>query len=205
MRMIANSSDALIIFTKNPELGKVKTRLAQGIGNEAALAAYISLLAHTKEVVLQSSAKTYLFYDQYIPEDNGSSDLFIKKLQHPGDLGERIQHAFSEVFKNQHSKVIIIGSDCPDISPKIISDAFKALELNEFCIGPTEDKGYYLLGMKEMYTFPFENISWSTDQVLPQTINKLKAQGKTYTLLPELFDVDYEKEWKRSHLYKKES
>lgn len=200
--MIADASHALIIFIKNPIKGKVKTRLAKTIGDEAALAAYIQLLDHTRSVVLQSDAKAYLFYDQEIQKDDFLEKDFHKKLQYQGDLGQRIHHAFSEVFNHHHSKVLIIGSDCPDINPELISKAFASLDDHDFCIGPTEDQGYYLLGMKEMQSFPFEDISWSTEKVLSQTKEKIQSHNKTCAILQELYDVDHEKEWKRSHLYK---
>ncbi len=203
MKMTANASHAIITFIKNPVLGKVKTRLAKTIGDEAALAAYKQLLNHTRSVVIQSEAKAYLFYDQQIQKDDFLEKDFHKKLQHPGDLGARINHAFNEVFQNNHTKVLIIGSDCPDINPEIISEAFASLDEHDFCIGPTEDQGYYLLGMKEMQSFPFEGISWSTEKVLSQTKDKIKGQNKTCAILKELYDVDFEKEWKRSHLYRK--
>lgn len=201
--MTADASHALIIFIKNPVKGLVKTRLAKTIGDDAALAAYIQLLQHTRSVVLQSDAKAYLFYDQEIQKDEFLEKDFHKKLQHQGDLGQRINHAFTEVFKHNHTKVLIIGSDCPDISPEIIAEAFASLDDHDFCIGPTEDQGYYLLGMKEMQSFPFENISWSTEKVLSQTKEKIQSHNKTCTILQELYDVDHEKEWKRSHLYLK--
>jgi len=201
--MTADASHALIIFIKNPVKGLVKTRLAKTIGDDAALAAYIQLLQHTRSVVLQSDAKAYLFYDQEIQKDEFLEKDFHKNLQHQGDLGQRINHAFTEVFKHNHKKVLIIGSDCPDISPEIISEAFASLDDHDFCIGPTEDQGYYLLGMKEMQSFPFENISWSTEKVLSQTKEKIQSHNKTCAILQELYDVDHEKEWKRSHLYLK--
>ena len=190
------SNQALMIFIKNPELGKVKTRLAKTIGDERALKVYHALLAHTREVVLQVDAHKILYYSGYKDmQDDWSNDLFEKRLQSPGDLGQRMHQAFETTLKT-HRKVLIIGSDCPKITPQIINQAYLQLADHDFVLGPALDGGYYLLGMNAPEASLFEHIPWSTDQVKQQTINRMSTLGKSYALLPSLPDIDYESDWK---------
>lgn len=184
----------LIIFVKNPVLGKVKTRLAKTIGNEKALQVYKNLMAHTQQVAIDTETSRYLFYDTEIAHnDEWQQTHFIKGLQASGDLGDRIGAAFQTVFSKKE-KVIIIGSDCPEISSDIIEEAFDKLDLADVVIGPTHDGGYYLIGMKAYHASLFEDIAWSTEQVLTQTKEKITQQGLLFTLLKQLSDLDYEED-----------
>jgi len=114
---------------------------------------------------------------------------FSKHLQSEGDLGIKMKKAFNHVLQI-HSKAVIIGSDCPEISSEIIEDAFKKLDEFDCVIGPTTDGGYYLLGMKKFNPLLFENIEWSTDKVFKQTQMKLNEAQQNYSLLVTLTDVD---------------
>lgn len=188
--------NAVIIFIKNPELGKVKTRLAETLGEQKALDIYKSLLDYTRTVTSLFESKRYLFYSSEIHEDEWSNSLFEKKLQSGSDLGVRMYNAFDEVLKS-NAKAVIIGSDCPKLSPMILSEAFKALDENDVVIGPSLDGGYYLLGMKKLHTTLFQDINWSTDQVMPRTLDKINGEGLKYTQLTALSDVDYEEDWQQ--------
>ena len=186
--------NAIIIFIKNPVAGKAKTRLAKDVGDDTALAIYKSLLNYTRVISLLVSAKRYLFYGGEILNDEWDESSFVKKLQSGSDLGERMSNAFTDVLQ-EHSKVIIIGSDCPQLDLITISEAYQALDDHDFVIGPSQDGGYYLIGMKELNADVFNDISWSTDTVCSQTIEKIKASNKTYNLLRKLSDVDYKEDW----------
>ena len=186
--------NAIIIFIKNPVAGKAKTRLAKDVGDDTALAIYKSLLNYTRVTSLLVSAKRYLFYGGEILNDEWDESSFVKKLQSGSDLGERMSNAFTDVLQ-EHSKVIIIGSDCPQLDLITISEAYQALDDHDFVIGPSQDGGYYLIGMKELNADVFNDISWSTDTVCSQTIEKIKASNKTYNLLSKLSDVDYKEDW----------
>ncbi len=180
----------LIIFIKNPILGKVKTRLAASIGNESALKVYLKLMQHTQEVALQVDCDRHLFYDSNISEDDSwSTHSFEKKLQSNGDLGHRMEAAFTNVLSDGNS-TIIIGSDCPEISPQLIEEAYNKLELVDVIIGPTHDGGYYLLGMKDLHPSLFRDIEWSSSTVFDDTIEKIKSAGLLYTQLPIRHDMD---------------
>lgn len=189
-------SNALLIFIKNPEKGKVKTRLAQTVGDDMALKIYLALLEHTQKIALAIDANRLLFYSQFIDEeDQWSNADFQKKMQASGDLGNRMMMAFRQALA-QHQKVVIIGSDCASLTVEIVEKAFELLEAVDYVVGPAKDGGYYLLGMKENSPALFEDMIWSTDQVFPTTIKRIKASNKKYALLPELSDIDYEEDWK---------
>lgn len=183
------SKKALIIFTRNPELGKCKTRLAKTIGDENALEVYKFLLSHTADISKDIKADRYVFYSEHIKrEDLWSADFFRKKLQKGDNLGERMQNAFMELLEMGYEKVLIIGSDLLDLDATIVNDAYAQLEFNDVVIGPAIDGGYYLLGMKNLYHTLFTNKDWGTSTVLNDTLSDLK--NSTVHLLKELNDID---------------
>ena len=187
--------NALLIFIKNPELGKVKTRLAAGLGDEKALQIYLQLQEITQNLALQMDCKRYLYYSDHIADtDNWSPEAFDKRIQMGSDLGQRMSAAFAAALKF-HAKVIIIGSDCPEITEVIINNAFEQLNHSDIVIGPAKDGGYYLLGMKYFYPQLFEDIVWSSDQVLRQTLDNIEQIGKTVDFCPILSDLDDIKDW----------
>ncbi len=183
------SKNLLLIFTRNPEFGKVKTRLARDIGHQAALDIYKFLLAHTAKICTPLDTEKAVYYSEEIPNnDLWNAAVFQKKKQVGEDLGERMQNAFAEGFHLGYSKIIIIGSDLYDIETKDLEQAFKVLNNHEIVIGPAEDGGYYLLGMKQLHPKLFKNKNWGTATVLQDTINELKKSN--YKLLEKRNDVD---------------
>ncbi len=183
------SKQALIIFTRNPEIGKCKTRLAKTIGNEAALEIYKHLLKHTADIIKNVSADRYVFYSESIQkEDLWVPDFFKKKLQEGSDLGERMENAFSELFQIGYEKVLIIGSDLLDLNAEIISEGFQKLNQHDFVLGPAEDGGYYLFGMKHLHPNVFKNKAWGTETVCYDTLQDLKNEA--FYLLQTLNDID---------------
>ena len=193
---------ALIIFTRNPELGKCKTRLAKGIGNQNALDIYKYLLQHTANISKKVNADIYVFYSENINSDDlWDNNHFIKKLQSGNDLGERMQNAFKEVFDYNHEKVVIIGSDLLDLNENIVEDAFKKLDNHDISIGPAEDGGYYLLGMKQSHSEVFKIKNWGTDTVYSQTLSKLN--NKSVYVLKTLNDIDNVEDLKPYQVFEK--
>jgi rSAM/selenodomain-associated transferase 1 len=187
---------ALIIFVRKPELGKVKTRLAATLGDDKALEIYKELLQHTSDIALKTSADKFVFYFNKIEkEDIWDENNFIKKLQSDADLGIKMQDAFSQIFEQGYEKVVIIGSDCFELTNEIISNAFEQLDTNDVVIGPANDGGYYLLGMKKLYPQLFENKQWSTAAVYQQTIADFEKAHIKYHALVTLTDVDTEEDW----------
>lgn len=189
--------DALLLFTKNLIAGKVKTRLAATIGNDAAMHVYKQLVQHTCNTSKTIKSTKIVFYSDFVDQQDLWSPVdFEKAIQSRGELGERMQQAFDQTFKKDFHRVLIMGTDCPGISESIINNAFAALNTVDVVIGPAEDGGYYLLGMKQVHPILFEGISWSTSLVLEQTINGCQKQNLTYQLLDLLADVDEEKDLK---------
>ena len=183
------SKNLLIVFTRNPELGKVKTRLAKTIGNATALKIYIFLLERTRDIAVQVSADKAVYYSVKVREnDIWDANNFQKHQQVGEDLGIRMLHAFKNGFKAGYEKVMIIGSDLYDLTAETIENAFIALEDNEVVIGPAEDGGYYLLGMNSLEEKVFKNKNWGTETVRKNTLEELK--DKKVFLLGELNDVD---------------
>lgn len=188
--------EALIIFVRHPELGKVKTRLAKTMGDENALTIYKLLLQHTHAVTVDLPCDKYVYYTDSIPEqDVWAQESYHKKKQQGNILGEKMHHAFTEVFAKGYTAVQIIGSDCATLTGAIIQQGFSSLEKNDVVIGPSTDGGYYLLGMQKPIAQIFTNKLWSTDTVLQQTINDIEVLSLSYALLPVLTDIDTEADW----------
>jgi rSAM/selenodomain-associated transferase 1 len=184
---------ALLIFAKNLIHGQVKTRLAATIGNDAALAIYKHLLQHTASVTQHLPVHKIIFYSNAIePTDAWFDNNYEKQIQTGDDLGERMWQAFEHAFAQGNKEVIIIGSDCLEITADILMDAFDQLKNNEVVIGPAKDGGYYLAGMKQLHTSFFININWSTSEVLQQTLAVCEEQNLSVYLLPLLSDIDTE-------------
>ena len=179
---------------KNPIPGKTKTRLAKDVGNDKALAIYNSLLDYTRAVVKMVHAERYLYYSNEIVKDKWNETLFQKKRQSDGDLGNRMAKAFEEVL-SVHDKALIIGSDCPQLDLMTISNAFSALDTHDYVIGPSQDGGYYLAGMRKYSPRIFEDMTWSTSSVCDETLSRIKSENKTYKLLQRLSDIDYKEDW----------
>ena len=188
----------LLIFIKNPELGKAKTRLAQSVGDERALQIYQALLGHTRSIAQQVPAQRMLFYSSFIDgEDQWPLTHFDKYLQASGDLGTRMTMAFEQAFEQGGGPVLIIGSDCAQLTADIIQQGITSLAENDFVIGPAEDGGYYLIGMQHFRPEVFQAIEWSTEQVFAQTQAIIEQHGWSLALLPTLSDIDYEEDWEK--------
>ena len=182
----------LIIFAKNPVLGRCKTRLAKGIGPENALAVYRILLQHTAQTTSSLKVDKEVFYTDFIDhEDSWDSTIFKKGLQRPGDLGQKMQAAFEAGFKKGYQKIVLIGTDLISLEASDIEKAFKALDNNRVVFGPAQDGGYYLIGLSQMKPELFKNIPWSTAEVLTKSLEKI---DHTYQLLQIKNDIDTEED-----------
>ena len=180
---------ALIIFARKPELGKVKTRLAAQIGDEAALRIYIRLLEHTRAVAKSCDCDTHIF----LTEQDGDDFFwqgFAQHVQAVGDLGEKMQKAFVALFEKGYKRLVIVGSDCPGLQAAHVQAALDALADHDVAIGPAADGGYYLLGMNRLHGRLFQNKRWSTDSVCSDTIADMQALQLRCAMLPTLHDVD---------------
>ncbi len=190
-------NNALLIFIKNLEKGKVKTRLASTLGEDKAFAIYQALLKFTRDLVTPLKVERLLFYSDFIVKgDEWSEKQFKKFVQEGSDLGDKMSKAFERAFQD-YGKVVIIGSDCASLTGEIIERAFQLLDSFPFVVGPATDGGYYLLGMNRFSPAVFKNIEWSTPQVLPKTLEIIESLGHSCSLLPELSDIDYQEDWEK--------
>ena len=188
---LQGSKQAIIIFTRNPELGKCKTRLAKTIGNEAALNIYKYLLEHTANITASVHVDKFVFYsEQIIQNDLWNAAIFNKKLQQGQNLGERMEHAFVELFQQGYNKIVIVGSDLLDLNSNIVNEAFHKLNHHDVVFGPAKDGGYYLLGLSKMQPCIFHNKPWSEANLLEVTLKELALKNVSLTVLKTLNDID---------------
>lgn len=185
-----NKDALLIIFAKNPELGKVKTRLAADVGDAKALEIYRFLLQHTLIQTKNLAADKVIYFSENLPQESlFPKEFFSTAIQKGKDLGERMENAFQDAFRKEYKKVIIIGTDLPDITSEDIRAAFRFLDKNDYVFGPARDGGYYLLGMKCLNSALFQNINWSTATVFKESLAAI-PENKSVKLLQTKNDID---------------
>jgi len=189
------SENCILFFVKHPASGRVKSRLAEHIGQGSATDLYKSFVAdilttlHTLNVNFK-----IVFYppdaEKKIQQWLGEGYSYIR--QTGKDLGQRMKNAFLQAFSDGFDKVVLIGSDIPDLPAEYLELAFKALETNGVVVGPSSDGGYYLIGFAKEAFLPdvFEGITWSSADVFEQTLNILKKHKQRVYLLPQWHDVD---------------
>ncbi|HYI78143.1 MAG TPA: TIGR04282 family arsenosugar biosynthesis glycosyltransferase, partial [Chryseolinea sp.] len=135
----------LIVFIKNPILGKVKTRLAASLGDQKALRVYKKLLDHTLRITGNLEYDKMVYYSDFVPEkDEWLGAGFKQGLQLGQDLGQKMKNAFKDGFRAGYSRIVIIGSDCFELTSYHIAKAFDSLENANVVVGPATDGGYYL-------------------------------------------------------------
>ena len=191
----STTKNTLIIFLKYPEAGKVKTRLAKDVGDQRAAEIYSQMSKTIIDNVSESNGyETAIFFDP--PDKEYEIRNWIGKKEVPfapqrGDtLGDKISNAFKEVFSSESERVVIIGTDCIDVSSKTITQAINSLEDVDVVLGPVVDGGYYLLGLNNHIPEIFQEIEWSTDRVLNQTLERIKEKKLSFELLETLIDID---------------
>jgi rSAM/selenodomain-associated transferase 1 len=188
--------ELVLVFQKNAILGKVKTRLAAGLGETQALEIYRQLLDKTYLALRNFPVPIWTYFSDFIPE-NPTYPTGNRMVQVGQDLGERMKNAFAGCFELGMEKIVLIGTDCPSLEGKHIIQAFEALNQSDLVLGPARDGGYYLIGMSRRADFLFEGITWSSEWVLSQTLALAEEQGFDTTLLPILEDIDTLEDWER--------
>ena len=183
--------DILIVFVKNLEFGKVKSRLAIEIGPRKALSVYKKLMIKTRDTISNIGVEKLVTYSDSIElNDIWDGIIFSKDIQRGQDLGERMYNAINRASRSKYRKICLIGSDNMEITEKIIYSAYKYLDDYDVVFGPSKDGGYYLIAMKTPIKEVFVDISWSTELVLKQSIAIMELMKLNYALLPELSDID---------------
>ena len=177
------------IFCKLPEPGKVKTRLEPCLGKQGAADLYGELL---ERVVarLKPCFNTELWY-----ASTGAVEFLTRfprleqKQQVEGDLGERMLYSMSDGLARSE-RVVLVGSDCPQIDSGYVAQAFALLKDHDVVLGPAEDGGYGLIGARRLLPEIFTDIIWSTDHVLSDTCRRLNEGLVNYAMLPLIWDID---------------
>jgi rSAM/selenodomain-associated transferase 1 len=192
---IRDPKSLLIIFVRNPVRGKVKTRLAATIGDDKALAVYHLLLQRTIAVTrpLEMDKVVFTADSPELPQ-GWEQKGYQQQVQQGSDLGERMAQAITAAFAKGYNRVGIMGSDCFELTTEILREAFALLAEKEVVIGPATDGGYYFLGLTRFQADFFQNKAWSTASVLQQTLADAERLQLPVALLPELSDVDEEKD-----------
>jgi rSAM/selenodomain-associated transferase 1 len=188
--------NALVIFAKFPEPGKVKKKIGEAIGMEGSAALCSAFI---KDLVDKNKDKDYDLYLSFIGHQYKEQykNLFpeaILYVQRGMNLGENMYCSFEDLL-DDYDKVVIIGCDVPNLSSDAIVKAFNALDSYDVVIGPAEDGGYYLIGMKQPHDI-FENLSWGSEKLLDEQIEALKRKRLTYVLIDRMADVDTVEELK---------
>ena len=185
----------LTIFYKNPELGKVKTRLAAAIGEAKAYSIHLLLCEHTIGITEKLSISKAVYYSDFIDRnDNWSTDKFQKYTQTGFDIGEKIANAFRSGFSNGYKSICMIGTDCFDLTSSIVNEAFRRLHTHDVVIGPAPEGCCYLLGMNYFHGDLFSDKKWRTKKVLADTLHTIKLLGLCYWELESLHYIDEEKD-----------
>ena len=179
---------------KYPEPGRVKTRLAGDIGPEKAALICRQLTERVMKQTIPVAGEydRFVFYDPAERVRDFMSWLPHEKFitQKGSDVGQRMDNAIRYLLENGAENAVITGSDIPDITSRIVLQAFEMLDHADVAVGPARDGGYYLIGMKSPMPELFYHIPWSTGDVFAETVRALKHSGKSYRVLPVLSDLD---------------
>lgn len=183
-------NEQLMIFVKNLIPGMVKTRLAEDIGIDKALDVYMELVNHTNKITKKLEMNKAVYYSLYVEvEDVWDTGGFELTSQKGETLGEKMSIAFDEAF-DSNDKVVLIGSDCYELTTKIIESAFEMLEDHDVVVGPAKDGGFYLIGMKEYFPQLFQDKEYSNDHVLNDLLATAEELDLSVYQLPTLSDID---------------
>lgn len=186
----------ILLFTRFPEPGKAKTRLIPALGAEGAAALQRRMTEATLKNLLSFSAASGAHSE--IRFDGGDTAGVRRWLpgavgyapQGEGNLGDRLQRAFAAAFHSGATRVIVVGADCPALSPQHLDEAFNALSDHDLVLGPAADGGYYLIGLRRPAPQLFHHIAWGTGTVLAATLRLARAMQLTIHQLEQLADVD---------------
>ncbi|UCF67281.1 MAG: TIGR04282 family arsenosugar biosynthesis glycosyltransferase [Acidobacteriota bacterium] len=191
-------TELLLVFVRSPRPGRVKTRLIARLGAHGAARLYREL---AEQVARQAGRleRPGLVQRAVVDPPGAIEEVsawlgprFEAVAQRAGDLGERLSGAFEEAFDEGARRVVAIGTDCVDVTPVLLGEAFDELMRADAVLGPALDGGYYLIGLARPFPSAFERIPWSSERTLQVTRERLSDAGARIALLPALRDVDDE-------------
>ncbi|MBT5549804.1 MAG: glycosyltransferase [Nitrospina sp.] len=196
--------NAVVLFARDPVLGKVKTRLSPFLDDETILQLYTCFLHDSLDKIRQVE-NADLFIGISPSNQSGfftgmpGSDMRIF-VQEGKELGDKMRRAIQDRFAEGYERVVIIGSDSPSLPVSYIERALASDK--DMVLGPSTDGGYYLIGMKGALTEVFEGVTWGTEKVLQETCDHLVQNGVPLELLPVWYDIDSPEDLKffKTHL-----
>ena len=190
----------VIVFVKNIKLGTVKTRLAKTIGDYGAFEVYSELVKITEKATEALQVDKRIYFSNAVVETKWENEF--KTVQNGADLGERMLNAFKDGFEAGYKRIVLIGSDLPNISSTHIENGLEALKTNDVVFGPAEDGGYYLIGFSNLIPSVFENKPWSQSNLLDVTLKELQEKEVQIGVLETLNDIDTYEDLIASDFYK---
>ena len=185
MKKVSSKRNTILVFTKGTNFGQVKTRLRPFLNELQLMDLHLAFLQDTLDKVKLLNIDGYLYV---VGESNFHFKNSFPIFEQKGvDLGSRLLNAFAVQFK-RYDRIVVIGTDSPDLPLERIQEAFVLLENHDAVIAPTDDGGYYLLGLSKMIPAVFENIPWSTNEVFQKTVDQL--HGHSIHVLKKHYDID---------------
>jgi rSAM/selenodomain-associated transferase 1 len=195
MIVMKNQDTCILCFVKYPEKGQVKLRLTVDLDDDVVVELYRNFVLDVVSILKKLDTQFYLFFSplntkKKFREWLGSSYSYVP--QEGNDLGERMKNSFFYAFAEGFHRVILVGSDSPDLPGDFLRNAIVELQTHDMVLGPSCDGGYYLIGFRDDTFLPsvFDGISWSSSTVYQETMTKIKTAGRSLSLLPAWSDVD---------------
>jgi rSAM/selenodomain-associated transferase 1 len=185
---------AIIIMAKEPKIGYTKTRLTPPLSPINATRLYEALLRDTIELLSNienldlAIAATPPESNQYFEKICPANTLIIPVTC--SDIGDCLKKVLGNLLERGYSKVMALNADSPALPLEYIYDAIHQLETKDLVFGPTQDGGYYLVGLRKLYEDIFIGIEWSTDKVLSESRSKANQLGLKTGILSTWFDID---------------
>lgn len=193
--MTENHDTCILLFAKYPKKGMVKLRLCKDLDEDMVLELYRCFVQDTLEMIKKINVPFFICF--HPPEEERKFQNWLESTyrflpQQGNDLGERMKNSFTEVFIQGFKRVILLGSDSPDLPEDYIKQALARLQTKDIVLGPTRDGGYYLIGFRATTFTPkvFDEIHWSTPHVFQETMMKIQQTQRSVGLLPIWSDID---------------
>ncbi|MEM6839713.1 MAG: TIGR04282 family arsenosugar biosynthesis glycosyltransferase [Cyanobacteria bacterium P01_C01_bin.120] len=206
MQLLARSLDSsppspiacpngLVLFTRYPEVGKTKTRLIPHLGAPKAAALQRRMTEHIVSNLQTWQSQSAAAFEVHFAGGTLSSMQrwlgtgLTYQCQTEGELGQRLQHVFRQGLQ-KFQRLVVIGADCPSITPNHLKTAFQLLQNHDVVIGPAHDGGYYLIGLSQVCPALFQSVPWGTAQVFEQTVVIARQRRLSLATLETLSDID---------------
>ncbi len=207
---------AFVLYARVPRRGAVKTRMTPHLDLDEALALHVALVEDSLNLLRQAAARSdaspfVAFSEPWEPASDSPDRRLAKAIdeipllpQRGGTLGDRLRQTCEDLFAHHHRSVVVIGSDSPTLPPDRLVRAQSALrEGADVVVGPTEDGGYYLIGLARNLPGMFDGVAWGTDTVYAETVAAARRLGARIVSLPSWYDIDRPNDLARLHREKR--